>query len=164
MKKIKRSAGSGDGHQTGFRVEARLIDIDGIPRSPSKLADGKTILGYDWTELYFERSMNPAGVPTSSPVLDPGSSNDLLPLRSAIALAWTAVAQNQYLPMECRLVQHKLTYHWEIKRMGVAEEIKIRGDSMMWPKITDDVPPEEDKKKEAVTPAVAASALGTDSD
>lgn len=138
MQQIKRSSGSGGGTSIGYTVEARVQDIEGLAQNPQPLVDGRTILGHEWQQLHFEEGSNPYGVPGRSR-FDHNLGSPRMPLKSAIALAWTIIAQNPHRSVECQIVRHKLTYTYSSERLGVVDGLSISDSIDFSARITDDV-------------------------
>lgn len=156
MRIVKRSSGRGSGSTVGYKVEARTIDLEGLPEVVRTLADGHTVLCAEWREVEFACGSNPAGVPCESRLLD-GAEHGLLPYESAVALAWTVIAQNRHATIECRLVRHRLSYSYSIEREGYVDGVEIKFRWHRDIKVVDDVAkqPEAEDMPDEVAPDIA---------
>lgn len=104
--------------QFGYRVETR--DTEFMLARPNQLADGP--IGPEWREVTFVTGPNPTGVPTAD------TDRRLLGYESALALAWTILAQLgwQGRGVECRLVRYRLETSYILHRVGVMDMETIR--------------------------------------
>lgn len=111
---------SGSGGLIGYVVEARVGVVS--HEKPVRIQDG--ILTTEWRPVEFTKDFNPAGVPChwENDMPGIGIKCDYLPYASAVALAWTLIAQQSYRGIEVRLAQYSLKYTYETKRDGVVDE------------------------------------------
>jgi hypothetical protein len=100
----------------GYRVEARVSEVS--VHAPAVLPDG--LVTTEWRALEFSKGSNPAGVPVHYLGYDLTQFN-LLPFESAVALAWTVVAQNQWKFLEIRIVQHAFHMETTVERGAVVD-------------------------------------------
>lgn len=128
------AAGSSSGNTHGYRVEVRDPHFSAHLNRPITLADG--LVGPEWRTVEFERSLNPAGVPTSNGLHDLAQYG-LLPYESALALAWTLVAQCKatLVVPECRVVRYSVRYSHAIYRDGVVDLPEIGGSIFSKPSL-----------------------------
>jgi hypothetical protein len=139
MRTLNRKSGGGNGNYIGFKVEARLEEIEGLSSDPVLLADGKTLLGHEWKEIHFDEGRIPYGVPGRSSI-EPNFGHQLLPYKSALALAHTVIAQNSHKNVECQIIQHRVSYAYSVERKGYVDNLQISDKACFMPKIVDDVP------------------------
>lgn len=113
----------GESTITEYKVEVR--DTIFSVHNPIILSDGEhgeTIVGPDWQEVRFNKGFNPAGVPLHKATHLEDCKRDILGYESALALAWTILAQNYYrFGLEARIVAYELKTSWERTRKGVVD-------------------------------------------
>ena len=96
---------------TAFQVEVRCTTVS--QHMPVVLQDG--LVTESWREVHFSKGMNPCGVP----VEDLGRFNTLMPYESALALAWTIIAQHRHsMGIQCRIVAYKHTEKVRVDYIG----------------------------------------------
>lgn len=118
--KLKSGESRGNGTDYGYAVEIRdkMFSKD----RPITLQDG--IVGPDWRRVSFIEANNPAGVPIDRYRHGELPKHGLMPYASAVALAYTIIAQNhrEDYRIECRIVQYKVETSYTVERMGVTED------------------------------------------
>ncbi len=124
----------GAGTEYGYRIEARDTHVSHV--RPAAIHDG--ILTGEWREIAPIISDNPAGVPSLDEYGDSGRKHNLMPYESAVALAWTLIAQNRWKSIECRLVKYKLETSYFLSREGIVENSIVK--SVFLPDIKLEIP------------------------
>ena len=99
--------------ETGYRIEARTL------AGYVMLHDGPLMT--DWRRVAFETGNNPCGVPQMR--FSMFDLFGLLPRNSAMALAWTLIAQHPFQFIEARLVPYRLETKCVCEAFGEPEVI-----------------------------------------
>ena len=121
---MKEPVSKGSSSEIGYRVEARCEIMSHL--HPVTLLDG--IVTKEWREVHFERGPNHYGVPSGADEWwRYGHKHDLMPYESALAMAYTVLAQNATRGLELRLKQYTLETRHELTCNGVVD-MKITGE------------------------------------
>lgn len=147
VNKINQTEGRGSGTVIGYAVEARVIPGCFYPSQPPTLGDG--VLTPEWRRVQFERGMNPAGVPGIGHMMS-AEVYQWLPYESAVALAWTIIAQHRY-SVECRIVELSQTYSYENTFKGVVDLPPIQHHLSRVPLVKEDAIADADAGKPSET-------------
>lgn len=117
MGDIKQLKTINEGASTSYwyTVEAKVGFMD--PVNPIRLTDG--ILTTQWRELSFPCGVDGAGVPAYFPPT--GLIRMQLPYASAVALAWTVLAQNRYGGISVRLRKLRQEVSYKTFDCGVVD-------------------------------------------
>jgi hypothetical protein len=117
----KKPSSKGRSTTPGYRVEVRDKLFDTV--RPIKIHDG--FVGPEWRTVSFVQDFNPAGVPGFRFHPEATTYHHILPHNSALALAWTLLAQNDdnAYRLECRLVEYVLRTEWTLERKGAVEGV-----------------------------------------
>lgn len=119
MKSNGQQMGQGTCEEWGYRVEAR--DAAFAESNPIVFPDG--ILGSEFREIHFSKDYLEA-IPTHGFGL--GDRHDLLEAETAVALAWTIIAQHPLRQIECRLTKFKLTTTYNLEKAGIVDMVPIK--------------------------------------
>lgn len=120
---------TGTTDEIGYRVQARNAHFN--TATPVMLDDG--LLGPDWREIHFSKGYNVAGIPDS--LFGHKGRHDLLAYETAVALAWTIIAQNPRQGIECRLAQYRLVTSFTLCKQGVLVGQTIKYDLTHKPEV-----------------------------
>ncbi len=122
---------NGSATEIGYRIQIK--DELFCTTDPVNLHDG--IVGQEWRDFCPAICDNPAGVPSDT-IFGQKTLHNLLLLESAIALAWTIIAQNKYkLGLRIRLIRYELRTTWELEREGIVDYPEIKHQLFDEPKI-----------------------------
>lgn len=105
---------TGTSTNKGYKVEARVTTFT----SSNPIVIGDQILSERWTDMRFPRTDIPAikkGVPG---IFSLNVCDEYFTFESALSLAWSIIAQNQYRSVECRIVQYKIVQTHEVTKEG----------------------------------------------